>query len=78
METVDLKWDHDYSQISPQCPEQISRPIISPQGGQFRMDAEKNVFQNLCFKLGTPETDLFTSRVSHQLSSIATDVQPVP
>ena len=32
---------------------------------------KKYVFSNLCFKLGTPETDLFASRVSYQLPSIA-------
>ena len=42
------------------------------------MDAEKNVFPNLCFKLGTSETDLFASPVSHQLSSMATNVLLVP
>lgn len=31
----------------------------------------KNVLQNQCFKLGTPEIDLFGSQVSHQLPKYA-------
>ena len=35
----DSKWNHDYWWISFQCPEQTSRPRISLQVGQFRIDA---------------------------------------
>ena len=50
-----MTWDHDSSQVSPQCPKQISRP-------------GKMMNENLCLKLGILEIDLFVFRVSHQLT----------
>ena len=85
--TFDLKWDSNYSRISPECLNKLK-----DQESCRRMDSSvwmlnKNVLQNLFSKLGTPEIDLFTSRVSHQLPkyvawnpnpySIATDALSV-
>ena len=59
--------DHNYCGISPWCIEPGSRQGIPKCEGSSEWKLKPQIFQKICSLRGTPDMDLFASRISHQV-----------